>query len=636
MVTQNESSGVSRRSFLKTLGATGAGAGLAGMMPAGAWAKTRAQRPNIVFIMCDDLSWGDVDFTMDLTTPPGTKRFIKTPNLNHYAREKGMRFSRFYSASCTCSPTRCACITGKYSNRFGIDYACCGDSNQGIPWGTHTTAQLLKNSGYTTCHIGKWHLGGESEFDMEERLAGKNSNFPGPNQLGFEDAYYNGVGPCYYRIGDDGSFYVSNNPDEHGSMAECIRYNDQPSYELGGKTIEGAVVDGINRIDSHFEIAAQKLQDYSEQTNPFFMQLWTYVPHTPHQMIEEYAPQYQEVLGCEQPICRKEDAPFIHWKQSYASMVSCLDANMGRFFEKLDELGIAENTLVIFTSDNGGIFCDPLKGGKWHFYEGGIRVPTFAVWKGTIPEGSINDNVCISMDLLPTFCELAGTPMDWVNTTDPFDRNHLDGTSFLGSMIDETPVPDRTLYFDGQNEDVAIIRDGKHKYVVYDVPNSKAIEYFDIESDPAEKSPVADVPGLKAELDAWIAANEAANSPTKLSNDPESWGFPKGYEYEAPFTPVSSRNGGRSWFGGGREPSLEVSGRVGRGVSGITLKLPSADHIRVNILDHTGRLVAQPAAGRLSAGAHRFNLAGIPRGSYVVSVEGERCSLSRKIAIAGN
>ena len=642
MFTTNDTRTVSRRSFLRTLGATGAGVGVAGMMPTRSHAGTRGQRPNILFIMADDLGWGDVGFTQDLTTPSGSKRIFHTPNLDRYATEQGMRFSQFYSASCTCSPTRIGCLTGKYPNRFGINYACCGDSNQGIPWGTHTVAQLLKHSGYTTCHIGKWHMGGESEADMEKRLDGDNSNFPGPNQLGFDDAYYNGVGECYYAHGGSssgGSFYVSNSPD-HGSMADCIRYNDTTPYELGGKTIDGAIRENINNIDSHFEIGMQKLQDYSAQPAPFFMQIWTYVPHEPVQMIPEHAAQYQDDFNCAQPICDKENNIINYEKQAFGSMVSCLDYNIGRIFAKLDELGLSENTLVFFTSDNGPFpnnagNADPLKGGKFNFFEGGVRMPTFARWTGRIPAGSINTNVGISMDLLPTFCELAGTPMDWVNTTDPFDRNHLDGRSILQSMIGDTPVPDRTLYFKRDKEDNrAIIRNGKDKFVMNDY--YKSAEYFDIQADPAEKNPLGEIAGLRSELEEWVTANEQANAGTMASKNPEHWGFARGYAYEPPFDPgaVSRASGRFSRPRPGRDVSIQLAGGIDEGVTQVILTLPMADRIRVRVHNQLGRVVRELGEGRLSAGRHRFTLGGMPRGSYVVSMEGERFSMRRTVVQA--
>ena len=642
MFTTHDTRTVSRRSFLRTIGASGAGLGVAGIMSGGSYAACHGQRPNILFIMADDLGWGDVGFTRELTTPAGSNRMIRTPNLDRYATEQGMRFSQFYSASCTCSPTRIGCLTGKYPNRFGINYACCGDSNQGIPWGTHTVAQLLKHSGYTTCHIGKWHMGGESEADMEKRLGGDNSNFPGPNQLGFDDAYYNGVGECYYAHGGsgrDGSFYVSNSPD-HGSMAECIRYNDTTPYELGGKTIDGAIRENINNIDSHFEIGMQKLEDYKDGPNPFFMQIWTYVPHEPVQLIEDHAAQYQDDFNCAQPVCDKENN-LVNWeKQAFASMVSCLDYNIGRIFARLDELGLSENTLVFFTSDNGPFpnnagSANPLKGGKFNFFEGGVRMPTFARWTGRIPAETINTNVGISMDLLPTFCELAGTPMDWVNTTDPFDRNHLDGRSLLQTMLGTATLPDRTLYFKRDKEDNrAIIRGGKDKFVMNDY--FKSAEYFDIQADPAEKNPLGEIAGLRSELEAWVTANENANSGTMASKNPQHWGFAHGYEYEPPFDPgaVSRAAGHSPRIGRAGAASIQLAGGIGSGTSRVILNLPFADRVRVQVHNQLGRVVAQLGQGLMSAGTHRVSLGRIPRGSYVVSLEGERFSARRTIAVA--
>ena len=640
MVTQYTSSEVSRRSFLKTLGATGAGVGLAGMVPGTSCAKSHAQRPNILFIMADDLGWGDVGFTRNLTDPAGTNRMCHTPNLDHYAVEEGMRFTQFYSASCTCSPTRVGCLTGKYPNRFGINYACCGDANQGIPWGTHTVAQLLKHSGYTTCHIGKWHMGGEDQGSMEARLSGGNSNFPGPNQLGFVDAYYHGVGDCYFEHGGssaDGGFYVSSSP-EQGSMAECIRYNDTMPYELGGKTVEGAVRENINNIDSHFEIGMQKLQDYKDGENPFYMQIWTYVPHEPVQMIEEHAAQYQDDFNCAQPICDKESNGINYANQAYGSMVSCLDYNIGRIFAKLDELGLSENTLVFFTSDNGPFpnnagSAHPLKGGKFNFFEGGVRMPTFARWTGTIPGGTINTNVGISMDLLPTFCELAGTPMDWVNTTDPFDRAHFDGRSILQSIIGDTPVPDRTLYWRGNaDNNSAIIRNGKDKFVMNDY--YKSAEYFDIKADPAERNPLPEIAGLQSELESWIAANKDANSPSTLARSPEAWGLQRGYEYEPPFDYVPSHSTRRSGHvRTGKELSMEVAGGLRGTATTLIVHLPAPDQLRLRIHNSLGRVVGEFGGGNLNAGAHRFSLAGVAPGSYVVSARGRHGALRRTIAV---
>ncbi|TWU46940.1 sulfatase family protein [Rubripirellula reticaptiva] len=436
-------------------------------------------RPNIVLLLADDLGYGDLSC---FGSPA-----VKTPHLDMLANE-GMRFSRFYAGSAVCSPTRASVLTGRYPLRFGITKHF-NDVNLWLPESATTVAELLGDAGYNTAHVGKWHLGGLHVDEHGKRL----DNQPGPRQHGF-DFYQTQIEqqPIRSRMGRERTLFrqggtVLLRNDQQVSQ-------DDPYYSK-------------HLTDANGDYAVDLIERMSGDPKPFFINLWWLVPHKPY-----------------------EPAPEPHWAQTAAdgisddqhrfrSMVQHMDAKVGLVLDKLDELGISDNTLVLFTSDNGAAFegfIGDLKGGKTDLHDGGLRVPMLVRWPAAIPVGQTSDAFGHSNDLLPTFCEAAGVEL-------PAELP-LDGLSLLSHMKGDNPPSDEDrgtvfwqldLYKSIQRHypkpkpyatEVALR--GKWKLLAL---GGKPVELFDIESDPNEQRNVIDeqpelVLTLAAQLEQWLRA----------------------------------------------------------------------------------------------------------------------------------
>jgi N-acetylgalactosamine-6-sulfatase len=436
-------------------------------------------RPNIVLLLADDLGYGDLSC---FGSPA-----VKTPHLDKLAGE-GMRFSRFYSASAVCSPTRASVLTGRYPLRFGITKHF-GDVKESLPESATTVAELLKGAGYNTAHVGKWHLGGLHVDEQGKRL----DDQPGPRQHGF-DFYQTQIEqqPLRGRMGRERTLYR-----EGGTV---LLRNDQqvnkddPYYSK-------------HLTDANGDFAVELIEKFAAEDKPFFLNVWWLVPHKPY-----------------------EPAPEPHWSDTKAdgisedqhcfrSMVRHMDAKVGQILDKLDELGIAKNTLVLFTSDNGAAFegfIGDLKGGKTDLHEGGIRVPMLVRWPAAIKAGQTSEAFSHSNDLLPTFCEAAGIEL-------PQDLS-VDGLSLLPHMKGERPPSDEargTVFWQLDLYKVIqrhypkpkpfateVVRQGKWKLLAL---RGTPVELFDVESDPNEQRNVIDdypelVVSLTAQLNQWLDA----------------------------------------------------------------------------------------------------------------------------------
>jgi arylsulfatase A-like enzyme len=350
-------------------------------MALAAVAETQAAtKPNILHIVADDLGWKDVGFNGATD--------IKTPNIDALATG-GAKFSQFYTQS-MCTPTRAALMTGRYPFRYGLQTIVIpGPAGYGLDTTEHLLPQCLKDAGYTTAIIGKWHLG---HADIKYW----------PKQRGFDYQYGAMIGELdYYTHSDAG-------------VLDWFR-NNQPVKEEGYTTqlIGNDAVKYIN------EQSADK---------PFYLYLTFNAPHTPYQAPQEYIDRFKNI---EEPT-----------RRTYAGMVSCLDDEIGRVISALDKKGLRENTLIIFHSDNGGtknamfagqmtdlskvvLPCDngPYRDGKGSLFEGGSRVAACANWPGHIKPQTV-DGIIHAVDLYPTFAALAGAstakckPLDGVNVWD--------------------------------------------------------------------------------------------------------------------------------------------------------------------------------------------------------------------------
>ena len=381
------------------------------------------ERPNIVVILCDDLGYGDLECY-------GHPR-IKTPHLNKLAAE-GIRFTSFYSAAPVCSPSRVGLLTGRSPNRAGVyDWIPPAggprpDAREQVHMRSSeiTIARLLKSAGYDTCMSGKWHC--NSRFNK--------SNQPQPGDFGF-----------------DHWFGTQNNAaPSHENPKNYVR-NGEAAGPLEGYSCQLAVDEVLTWLDQ------REKPDAADDVTPFFVYLAFHEPHepvaSPPKLVERYSPVTQDADEAQ-----------------YFANVANVDEAVGRFVTALDERKLRENTLIIFTSDNGPETLrrykgagrswgtpGPLRGMKLHTHDAGFRVAGIVNWQGRIEGGQTNDTPISSLDFLPTFCHLAHTELPEVA---------LDGTNILpvlDSKEFERPKPLVWCYFNALNEARVAMRHGRWK-----------------------------------------------------------------------------------------------------------------------------------------------------------------------------
>lgn len=364
-------------------------------------------KPNIIFILADDLGVSDLGCT--------GSTFHETPNLDRLSRE-GMRFTEGYAACPVCSPSRASAMTGKYPPRTGItDYI--GGHRSGrllpAPNADHlkleekTIAEALKELGYVTAHIGKWHLG--------------KTNFYPENQ-GFDvnvGGYERGHPPSYFS-----PFKI-------------------PTLTDG---VDGEYL--TDRLATECEKFIEANKD-----RPFFLNLWPYAVHTPLQAKADLVKKYEAKLA-KMPASAPSDYRPEGERQDrrvqnhavYAAMLESLDNNVGRIMKKLAALGIERRTMIIFTSDNGGLSTSegsptsnaPYRAGKGWLYEGGTRVPLLIKWPGVTKPGSQCNTPVVTVDFFPTLCAAAGLKSSAVK--------HLDGRNIIPLLKGGT-IPARNLFW---------------------------------------------------------------------------------------------------------------------------------------------------------------------------------------------
>lgn len=411
-----------------------------------------AQRPNIILLLADDMGCQD----------PGCfgGKAVRTPHLDALAAS-GARLSRFYAASAVCTPSRAAILTGRYPLRFDVRQHFPDDESH-LPRTADTLPQRLRAAGYATAHVGKWHLGGLHVEHASNRAA----SIPGPHQHGFQHYL------CQIeqhepraRMGRERTLFRQG--------GTCLLRNDQrvgPDDPLYSKHLTELIGDeSLSLIDR-----------YHQQRKPFFLNVWFLAPHTPYEPAPE--PHWS----------RYKDDPVSEDQRYFRSMVSCLDAQVGRIIARLDQLGIRDNTLILFSSDNGGAWeadNGPYKGGKTDLHEAGLRVPAIASWPGRIPAGQTLDGFGHHTDILPTVVDAAG-----VDAPSP---DLLDGRNLLPWLSKAAPAPERgtvfwqmDLYRNLQRHTpkpepfiTEVARRGQWKLTARDgVP----MELFDILADPLE------------------------------------------------------------------------------------------------------------------------------------------------------
>ncbi len=390
-----------------------------------------AARPNIIFILADDLGYGDLGCY-------GAED-IQTPHLDQMASD-GLRFTDFYANGAVCSPTRIAFLTGRYQQRVGMDNALYyQEMGRGLPASGETIADGLRSAGYVTGVSGKWHVG----YDRVRQ----------PLQQGF-DHFFGLLG---------GNHHYFEHMDRIG-VPDLWRGNEP--VECEGYTTTLITDDATKFIDRNKE-------------KTFFLFLSHAAPHFPWQGADD----------ADKLVRPKTKS----WQQgdrvTYKSMVESMDAGIGRVLETLDRLGLREKTLVVFSSDNGGHTYSrnaPLRGGKSEIWEGGTRVPCIARWPDVIPAGKTTKQVGITMDWTATFRRLAGLESD---------ADGEDGIDLLPILCGDAAVRQRTLYWRRKHgprrkgfEEGRAVRQGRWKLVQQKTQSEQLL--FDLQTDPSESNNV--------------------------------------------------------------------------------------------------------------------------------------------------
>ena len=436
---------ISRRALL----GTAAGAALAGAMPRPLLGQAR-RRPNILFILADDLGYADLSCY--------GRRDYRTPVLDRLAAQ-GMLFTQGYSNSAVCSPTRVALITGRYHQRLPIGLPEPIEGSEegiGLPRGQATLPSLLKSAGYRTALVGKWHMGWPPEH--------------GPLNSGYDRFF--GIAP--------------------GAADHFTHTYGRPRQNVlfeGGERVErpGYLTELLA------DRAVSEIRESAARGGPFLLSLHFTAPHWPWQGPGDSG------TSARIPNLRHDDGGSL---EKFAEMVASMDEAIGRVLAELETRGLARDTIVVFTSDNGGErFSDvwPLRGGKGELLEGGIRVPLIVRWPGRVRRGSRSGQVMTSMDWLPTLVAAAGT--------EPDRNSPPDGANLLDVLTGAAPPRPRKLYWRFRAGGQAAVRDGDWKYL-----RIRDQEYlYDVARDPRERANLreresATFERLRADFAAWNAA----------------------------------------------------------------------------------------------------------------------------------
>ncbi len=401
-------------------------AAAASSLPPQVFAKSKRKAPNIVFIMADDLGYADLSCY--------GRREYKTPNIDRLARQ-GVQMMQAYANSPVCSATRLALITGRYQYRLraGLEEPLLPNTAYGLPADHATLPSMLRDAGYHTSLVGKWHLGNLPEY--------------GPLKSGYDE---------FWGIRGGGVDYFSHTIAGQKDLWDGAQPVEKTGYLtelLGGKAVD--------------VIEARRGED-----RPFFLSLHFTAPHWPWQGPTDIEESLR--LGKNNKL-----QSIVHFDggsmDAYAAMVVSMDEQVGRVMKALDDIGAADNTIVVFTSDNGGErFSDvwPFTGKKGHLLEGGLRVPAIVRWPRELGRRVVSQQVAMSMDWMPTFLEAAGV-----------EQPDLDGVSILASLKSGDDAFERTVCWRFLNFDQAACRIGKWKYL-------KILEnefLFDLDADPLER-----------------------------------------------------------------------------------------------------------------------------------------------------
>ena len=397
--------------------------------PAAAQQPGAATAPNVVLIVTDDLGYGDLG---SYGAPD-----VRTPNIDRLAKE-GVRLTDFYANGSTCTPTRAALISGRYQQRFELERPLGTGADTGLPVEGRSLPQLLRNNGYATGLIGKWHLGEKLEF--------------GPNAHGFDDffGFKSGYVDYYQHTAGDGM--------------HDLYENEAPAHVTGYMT--DLITDrSLSFIERHAR-------------GRFFLEVAYNAPHWPYQRPDSPSTARDNAMHL-QPYDADSGT-----RQDYVAMLERADQGIGAILALLDKTGLTQNTLVIFTNDNGGEWLSrnaPLFHRKWTLWEGGIRVPAILRWPGRIPAGQVSGQVGITFDITASILAATNTPIP--------TGEALDGINLLPILSGQSPVVERTLFWRTlyANRRQRAVRSGDWKLLI----DGESAMVFDVRNDLGERNDVA-------------------------------------------------------------------------------------------------------------------------------------------------
>jgi arylsulfatase I/J len=422
--------------------------GLSTLALMSATAATADSKPNIIFVLADDLGWKDVGYH-------GSD--IKTPNIDKLA-QTGVRLEQFYSQQ-ICTPARAALMTGRYPLRYGLQMAVIPSAGRyGLATDEWLLPQALKQAGYQTAIVGKWHLG---HFDRKYW----------PNQRGFDYSY----GPL---IGEIDHF-------KHESHGVTDWYRDNKLVKEPGYDTQLFGADAVRVIKGH------------DTKSPLFLYLAFTAPHTPYQAPQNYLDMYKNIADPS--------------RRAYAAQITAMDDEIGKVLDALDKRKMRDNILIFFASDNGGTRSNlfvgeaevkgelppsngPYRDGKGSVYEGGTRVVAFANWPGRIKPGVVNEMMHI-VDMYPTFAGLAGAKLG--------KNKPLDGVDLWPTISESKHGPRDEMVYNVEPYRAGV-RKGNWK-LVWTTLLPQRVELFDLSTDASESTNLADQnPEKVKELQAWI------------------------------------------------------------------------------------------------------------------------------------
>ena len=377
-----------RRQFLR---AACAGVAAAALTSQGGTVAAARRRPNVIIIYTDDQG------TCDL--PSYGSKDLVTPNIESLVK-RGTRFTQFYAPGPVCSPSRAGLLTGRYPLHAGLPNNSPSERGHpgGLPSDQVTIAEMMKAAGYATAHIGKWHLG----YQPDKM----------PNAQGF-DFSFGFMGGC---IDNYSHFFYWSGPNAHDMWR-----NGKEVYEPGKYFPDLMVEEASKFLEAH-------------RDEPFFMYYAMNNPHYPYQGKPKWLKYYND---------KGEPYP----RNLYAAFISTLDERVGKLLDKVDELGLRDDTIIIFQSDQGysteerahygGGNAGPYRGAKFSMFEGGIRIPAIISWPGHLPEGAVRNQMAIGCDWMPTIAELCGVPLPKVP---------IDGKSIVPLIKSaDAPTPHKVL-----------------------------------------------------------------------------------------------------------------------------------------------------------------------------------------------